>query len=404
MGTNATSKRVLISTILPGAGGVPVMASTLVGLLRERGYEPVIAYYAPYSLDPALSVPSWKLLQRRPGSTRMEDVDGCETHAIGAWLPELEFTHYRATPAWRHLIASCAYHIGACGSAQALSAFHQLGLPFLGWIATGWEEDIVARGARYSTARRALQRTVIAPRMVALERKILRAGTILALSAHTGRVLNQIAGRAVTRAILPTPIDTDYFHPAPDEVDPHLIGFSGRLTEPRKNLPLLLQAMAHLKQNGSPATLALLGGELNSRTAAMIEELGIADRVKALGFSPRDRLAKQLRSFAAYIVPSHQEGLCIAALEAMASGAPVISTRCGGPSEYVIDGETGYLVDFDPRMMADRIHHIISDHAHRRKLSASARGLVEKRYGLSNVRSVFWKAFDSTFRSCGRSA
>lgn len=397
-------KRVLVSTILPGAGGVPIKKSLAVGWLRERGYEPVIAYYAPYSMYPDLSVPSWKLLQRRPRSIRMDDIDGCETHAMGAWLPELEFTHYGLTPSWKRLIDSCAYHIGICGSVHALTPLYRSGLPYLGWVATGWEEDVRSRRANFSRPRRLLERGVVIPGMLALERKILGRGTVLAVSEHTQRILDDIADRPATHAVLPIPIDLDYFRPAAECVDANLVGFTGRLRDPRKNLPLLLQAIALLKEAGSPASLLLAGDELDARTAAMIETLGIADRTHLLPFVPRDELARTLRSFAVYVLPSHQEGLCIAALEAMASGAPVVSTRCGGPADYVIDGETGYLVDFDPRMMADRIQRILSVPTHRARLSAGARSFVETHYRHDVARSIFWDAFDHCFGLPGEAA
>jgi glycosyltransferase involved in cell wall biosynthesis len=396
---NNGNNRVLVSTILPWAGGVPAKRSVAIRWLRERGYEPVIAYYAPYSLTPDLSVPSWKLLQRRPRSVRVDDVDGCETHAMGAWLPELEFTHYSPSAAWKRLIDSCAYHIGICGSVHPLAVFHKSGKPYLGWVGTGWEEDIRSRGIRFSRTRRFLEKRIVIPRMMALERQILQSGTILAVSQHTKTVLDGIAGEPVIRAVLSMPIDSEYFRPAPERIDEQLIGFSGRLTDPRKNLPLLLQSVAYLKQEGSPASLALVGDELDSRTAALIDELGITDRVQLLRFMPRDDLARTLQTFDVYVVPSHQEGLCIAALEAMASGTPVVSTRCGGPMEYVIDDETGYLVDFDPRMMADRIHRILSDRAHRKSLSANARSLIETRYSLDNARKIFWEAFEQCFQN-----
>jgi glycosyltransferase involved in cell wall biosynthesis len=393
------SARVLISTILPHAGGVPAKKSLVVQWLRERGYVPVIAYYAPYSLNPQLSVPSWKLLSRRPTSTRVDDVDGCETHAIGAWLPELEFTHYYPTSAWMRLIETCAFHIGVCGSVHALTAFNCLGLPYLGWVATGWEEDTQSRIARFPTARRFLHQTFAQPAMLALERRILRSGTILAVSDHTRAVLDSIAGHPVTRAVLPVPIDLDFFQPALDRVDSNLVGFSGRFSDARKNLPLLLEAMAVLKARGSPASLLLVGDEINKETTSSIDRLGIADRVRVLPYVSRDELAKALQTLAVYVVPSHQEGLCIAALEAMASGTPVVSTRCGGPVEYVIDDQTGYLSEFDPRSLADRIDTVLSNAELRSRLAANARVQVESRYNSGRARTTFYDAFDATFKA-----
>ena len=62
--------RVLVSTLAPGSGGVNAMTSFVVRNLTALGLEPVIAHYAPYSVVPDLSVPSFKLLQRAAKSRR----------------------------------------------------------------------------------------------------------------------------------------------------------------------------------------------------------------------------------------------------------------------------------------------------------------------------------------------
>ena len=111
--------RVLISTITPISGGVPTMTRFVVATLRDRGYEPVLAHYEPYSLSPQLSVPSYRLGRQRVGSERRQALDDCESHAIGAWLPELEFTHYWPTAAWRQVLATCAAQVTVGGNALA---------------------------------------------------------------------------------------------------------------------------------------------------------------------------------------------------------------------------------------------------------------------------------------------
>ena len=64
--------RVLISTITPISGGVPTMTRFVVATLRDRGYEPVLAHYEPYSLSPQLAVPSYRLGRQRVGSERRQ--------------------------------------------------------------------------------------------------------------------------------------------------------------------------------------------------------------------------------------------------------------------------------------------------------------------------------------------
>ncbi len=111
----------------------------------------------------------------------------------------------------------------------------------------------------------------------------------------------------------------------------------------------------------------------------------------------REELALQLQSFDVFVLPSHQEGLCISALEAMACGVPVVSTRCGGPEEFVIDGESGLLVDNDPEQMAHAIQTIVGDRALRTKLSEGAHRLIQSRYAIESAEGIFMAAFNKTF-------
>ena len=108
---------------------------------EERDYEPVLAYYEPYSIAPELSVPSIRLMQRTIGTKSVKALDGFEAHAVGAWLPELEFTHYWPTHHWKELIRSCSYHISVSGNCLPGTPFALTDTRFLSWVATPWHED-----------------------------------------------------------------------------------------------------------------------------------------------------------------------------------------------------------------------------------------------------------------------
>ena len=83
-------------------------------------------------------------------------------------------------------------------------------------------------------------------------------------------------------------------------------------------------------------------------------------------------LARVIQHWDLFVIPSHQEGLCIAALEAMACDVPVVSTRCCGPEDFVIQEQTGTLVPHEPAAMAAAIARICSDPPWRQRLSAGA--------------------------------
>jgi glycosyltransferase involved in cell wall biosynthesis len=97
-----------------------------------------------------------------------------------------------------------------------------------------------------------------------------------------------------------------------------------------------------------------------------------------------------------FVISSHQEGLALVGLEAMAQGVPVVSTRCGGPEEYVLPDETGYLASFDADELAAVILTMLQPQNHAR-LSANALALVRERYGWQRFRAELLTRFHALF-------
>ena len=129
----------------------------------------------------------------------------------------------------------------------------------------------------------------------------------------------------------------------------------------------------------------------------MVRERGLQEAVELKGILDRKTLPALLSGLSVFVVPSHQEGLCVAALEAMACGVPVISTRCGGPEEFVRDGETGFLVEAAAPDLGRRILDIVRDDGLRSSLGARARSLIEKEYSEQRANTLFWSTFQVAF-------
>jgi len=393
--------RVLVSTIAPGKGGVSAMTHFVVRTLANRGLEPVIAHYEPYSLTPALSVPSYRLLQRRAGAHHGIAFDEREIHAIGAWLPELEFTHYAATRHWQQLMESCDAFVAASGNVLAATPFYQTGRPYLAWVATDWEGDRKDRVKGFPAARRWLDRWVNAPVLRRLEKKLLRSGHIVSLSDYTARTLAKVAGRDVGSVVLPVAVDCTMFVPNPSARVPGLIGFAGRFNDPRKNIGLLVAAAALLRRRGCIVSVVLMGDTPRPELTELIAKAGITAHVSIKPNLSREQFRDCMQALDVFVLPSHQEGLCIAALEAMSCGVPVVSTRCGGPEEFVIPNRTGEVVDFDAGHMAQAIESIIANSDIRASMSVEARRMAETRYSHARAERTFLRAFDATFPKLG---
>ena len=382
--------RALISTIEPIDGGVPTMTLCMARIVAELGIEPVFAWYEPWSRHPALSVPFYGLASgRRPGSLPRSVYEGHQGHGLGAWLPELEFTHYLPRRHWRTLIDGCSFHLSVTGNPLCAAPYARLGLPFLAWVATPWEADRSQRVQGFSLPRRLLDRGLNGPVLRRLERQILRSpgGRILALSPYTSRALETIAGRPMEGVLL-MPVDPSVFFPAPELLQPWKVGFAGRYADPRKNIDLLLDAVQTLVAAGRPVQLDLVGEMDTTVLQERLQKRGLTEVTRCLPTLSRQALAPVLQGFDVFVIPSHQEGLCIAALEAMACGVPVISTRCGGPEDYVRPGINGDLVDRDPVAMAAAITTMCSNRAHRQACGAAAAAWVETNASVNAARRI----------------
>jgi glycosyltransferase involved in cell wall biosynthesis len=142
-------------------------------------------------------------------------------------------------------------------------------------------------------------------------------------------------------------VDTDLFRPAqrwsPDPAGPRLL--SVLALEENKAPLLLLKAFRRLRQAVPGATLRLIGeGPLEEQMRGFIQDHGLQDSVKLCGPRPRAEVARLMRAWCDLLVlPSHSETFGVVLIEALASGKPVVATRCGGPADIVTEAALGAL-------------------------------------------------------------
>ncbi len=141
----------------------------------------------------------------------------------------------------------------------------------------------------------------------------------------------------------------------------------------------LLEAWERVRRE-RPTAWLLLAGEGPEREAIEARASRL-DGVRLLG--ARADVAGLLRASTLLVLPSHQEGLPNAVLEAMAAGLPVVATDVGGTSELVVDGETGRLVaPHDPAALAGALLSLLRDNQARQVMGRAAAERARTRFSL----------------------
>ncbi len=193
--------------------------------------------------------------------------------------------------------------------------------------------------------------------------------------------------------VVPVPVDCDFFHPlegasVPTASAPCEIVFIGRLSDPRKNLRLLLEAFELVGRRDEDARLVLMGSG-DSSDEACIRAHPFAARIEWLRQVSEEEKRRRLQRAAMLVIPSLQEGFGITGAEALACGVPVVSTPCGGPKDFVIEGKTGLVLrGFDPTEMADVLLILLHDESLRRMLGAQGRDFAVAHLSTEAVRGA----------------
>lgn len=384
---------VLIATIgAPEWGGVATMTNGIVRYLREAHGSEAACIYGMDRRDRGNATIGRLLTGRWRVAERRDTVNGIECIGIGRRLPSFEVLHYVGNlPEWLDWTRRHERLQVVGGTAHSGFAFAVSGRPFACWVAATLDEDRLGRYDEWPLWRRAVDR-MQRPVLRAIENFVLqRATVVMVLSRYTADLIHARYSIPWNRIeIIPYPIDTDLFRPAAGATTDRRVVMVGRFTDGRKNTPLLLRAFARVRRTVGDAELSLVGEAPDRRILRLVADLRLEAAIHFPGTLAHRDTAAVYRSAAVFAFTSAQEGLGIAALEAMACGLPVVSTRCGGPEEFVRDGVNGFLVARrDEAAMADRLVLMLSDPVLRARLGANARKDIEAHYAWVRLRARF---------------
>lgn len=176
--------------------------------------------------------------------------------------------------------------------------------------------------------------------------------------------------------------------------DDFLITSIGRLIK-IKGLQYLLQAMHKLENKR--LKLLVMGDGPEKKTLKMLsKKLGLEGQAEFLGFVGGERKYQYLSVSDLFVLPSLKEAFGIVFLEAMHCGLPVITTTTGGQTDFLKDGENGFLVPVgDVDALAEKINLLCNDSNLRQKMSNKNRKDVKNFYS-EKMAERYEKLFNQT--------
>ncbi|TFZ07488.1 glycosyltransferase family 1 protein [Ramlibacter henchirensis] len=158
--------------------------------------------------------------------------------------------------------------------------------------------------------------------------------------------------------------------------------FVGNLLE-RKGVSDLLQALAQPVLSNVPLHLTLVGGGDIAGYAAQAERLRVAHKVHFHGWADQDELARLLAESDALVLPSYDEGLPLAILEALAHGVAVVCTPVGEiPHVLAHRRDACFVEPGDPASIARGLSMVLTDHELREHLERNGKALYEAQFSL----------------------
>jgi glycosyltransferase involved in cell wall biosynthesis len=182
------------------------------------------------------------------------------------------------------------------------------------------------------------------------------AEAVVAISENLKIQLARLGGARLIE-VIPCTVDESFWTlpPAPRANPPYTFYAQAHLT-PRKGFDLLIRAFARRFRGDATVRLVIGGGgDIRGDLEALADAAGVGSQVSFLGAIPRETVRDVMWKANAFVLPSYAENFGVVLIEALATGLPVISTRCGGP-EDIIDGTVGILLEpGDEQGLADAL-------------------------------------------------
>lgn len=154
---------------------------------------------------------------------------------------------------------------------------------------------------------------------------------------------------------IPNIVNIDFFNIKTDMAKEGFEFINIAFLNKNKNQEMLINAFHRAFKNKSRIKLTIVGdGPEYDNLKALITELNIEEQVSLYGRASREEVKKLLQESNAFVLSSRYETFGVVVIEALASGLPVVATKCGGP-ESIINDNIGLLSEIDENSLAKNL-------------------------------------------------
>jgi glycosyltransferase involved in cell wall biosynthesis len=193
-------------------------------------------------------------------------------------------------------------------------------------------------------------------------------------------------GLKVPATVVSNPIRTELFRPLERRdlikrklgIGPEAVLLFGRVAA-EKNLDVAVDVFAGVAERRRAELVIVGDGPYRAQLENRVAGLGLSPRARFLGELRGEPLNEALNACDVYLITSKSETQSMTLLQASAAALPVVAIRAGGLSEYVVDGQTGYLVDEGQReRFVELIVSLLDDRGFARTIGAKGRDFAQR--------------------------